>query len=68
MHGLAAERIAAWLPSLPVAVRRYAQATVYRQLHEAGPGPYRADAVAAALAAVGAALGQPEAALQQAAQ
>src|SRR5437763_732754 len=26
VHGLAAERIAAWLPSLPVAVRRYAQA------------------------------------------
>jgi len=68
VHGTAAERIAAWLPSLPVAVRRYAQAAAYRQLHETGPGPYRADAIAAALATVGAALGQPAAVLQQAAQ
>src|SRR5437762_4216532 len=68
VHGAAAERIAEWLPSLPVAVRRYAQAAAYRQLHEAGPGPYRADAIAAALATVGAALGQPAAVLQQAAQ
>ena len=37
-------------------------------LHETGPGPYRADAIAAALATVGAALGQPAAVLQQAAQ
>src|SRR5262249_35121563 len=36
VHGLAAERLAAWLPSLPVAVRRYAQAEVYRRLHESG--------------------------------
>src|SRR5438552_4925021 len=28
VHGLAAERIAAWLPGLPVAVRRYAEADV----------------------------------------
>ena len=68
VHGIAAERIAGWLPTLPVAVRRYAQAAVYRQLHETGPGPYRADAIAAVLAAVGAALGLQEAALQQAAQ
>jgi hypothetical protein len=68
VHGLAAERIAAWLPSLPVAVRRYAQADVYRLLHESGPGPYTADTVAVALAAVGAALGQQSAALQHAAQ
>ncbi len=69
VHGLAAERIAAWLPGLPVAVRRYAQADVYRRLHETGPGPYKADAVAVALTEVGAALGaQTSAALQHAAQ
>jgi N-methylhydantoinase B len=68
VHGLAAERIAAWLPSLPVAVRRYAQAEAYRHLHAAGAGPYRADAIAAALATVDAALGQPAPPLQQAAQ
>ncbi len=68
VHGAAAQRIAAWLPGLPVAVRRYAQGEAYRHLHGAGPGPYRADAIAAALAAVGAALGDPGAALQQAAE
>src|SRR5438270_768227 len=69
VHGLAAERIAAWLPGLPVAVRRYAQADVYRRLHETGPGPYKADAVVVALTEVGAALGaQTSAALQHAAQ
>ena len=68
VHGLAAERIADWLPTLPVAVRRYAQAEAYRHLHETGPGPYRGDAIEAALAVVGAALGQQTAALQQAAQ
>jgi N-methylhydantoinase B len=68
VHALAARRIAAWLPSLPVAVRRYAQADVYRLLHESGPGPYTADTVAVALAAVGAALGQQSAALHHAAQ
>jgi N-methylhydantoinase B len=68
VHGEAAERIEAWLPSLPAAVRRYAQAEAYRRLHEAGPGPYRADAITAALAKVDAALGRPAAALQQAAQ
>jgi N-methylhydantoinase B len=67
-HGIAAERIAAWLPSLPVAVRRYAQAEAYRQLHETGPGPYRAEAIAAALTAVDTALGQPATALPQAAE
>jgi hypothetical protein len=49
-------------------VRRHAQAAAYRHLHETGPGPYRADAVAAALAAVGTTLGHPASALQQAAQ
>jgi hypothetical protein len=68
VHGIAAERIADWLPGLPVAARRHAQAAAYRHLHDTGPGPYRADAVAAALAAVGAALGHPASALQQAAQ
>src|SRR5215207_468536 len=60
VHGEAAERIAVWLPTLPVAVRRYAQAEAYRHLHQAGPGPYRADAISAALSAVDAALGQQE--------
>jgi N-methylhydantoinase B len=68
VHGIAAERIAAWLPSLPAAVRRYAQSEVYRQLHEAGPGPYRAEAIAAALATVDAALGQPTASIRAAAE
>jgi N-methylhydantoinase B len=68
VHGIAAERIAAWLPSLPVAVRRYAQAEAYRQLHETGPGPYRADAIAVALAAVDTALGQPTATTRAAAE
>jgi N-methylhydantoinase B len=68
VHGIAAERIAAWLPALPVAVRRYAQAEAYRQLHEAGPGPYRAEAIAAALAAVDAALGLPTATIRAAAE
>jgi N-methylhydantoinase B len=68
VHGIAAEHIAAWLPSLPVAVRRYAQAEAYRQLHDAGPGPYRADAIAAALATVDAALGQTTAVIRAAAE
>ena len=68
VHGIAAEHIAAWLPTLPVAVRRYAQAEAYRQLHETGPGPYRADVIAAALAAVDAALGQPTATIRAAAE
>jgi N-methylhydantoinase B len=68
VHGEAAERIAAWLPTLPVAVRRYAQAEAYRHLHDSGPGPYRADAVRAALSGVEAALGRPAPALQEAAQ
>ena len=36
VHGLAADRIAAWLPSLPVGVRRYAQAHAYQALHARG--------------------------------
>ena len=34
-----AERIAGWLPSLPVGVRRYAQAQRIRRLHATGAGP-----------------------------
>jgi N-methylhydantoinase B len=40
VHGLAAGLVADWLPSLPTGVQRYAQARVYRHLHETGPGPY----------------------------
>jgi len=53
---------------LPVAVRRYAQAEAYRQLHETGPGPYRAEAIAAALATVDATLGHEPASLRAAAE
>jgi N-methylhydantoinase B len=67
-HGVAAERIAEWLPSLPAGVRRYAQAEIYRQLHMGGAGPYTADAIAAATARVGGALGQPREKLQEAAE
>jgi N-methylhydantoinase B len=57
VHGLAAERIAEWLPSLPVGVRRYAQAHVYQRLHENGPGPYRIDEINTVLDVLGAELG-----------
>jgi N-methylhydantoinase B len=40
IYGVAAERIAAWLPSLPEGVRREAQAQIYQHLQETGPGPY----------------------------
>ncbi len=53
VHGLAADRIAAWLPSLPVGVRRYAQAHAYQALHASGPGPYRDDEVSAVLGTLG---------------
>jgi N-methylhydantoinase B len=49
VHAEAAECIAAWLPSLPVGVRRYAQAHAYERLHATGPGPYAAEHVMAAL-------------------
>ncbi|HUB15427.1 MAG TPA: hydantoinase B/oxoprolinase family protein [Acetobacteraceae bacterium] len=55
-HGEAAEQIAAWLPSLPLGVRRYAQGQVYRKLHETGAGPYGVALVNDVLANVGAAL------------
>ncbi len=57
VHGLAAERIAEWLPSLPVGVRRYAQAHAYRRLQGNGPGPYRIDAINMVLDALGEELG-----------
>jgi hypothetical protein len=40
IYGVAAEHIAAWMPSLPEGVRRHAQAAVYQHLRETGPGPY----------------------------
>jgi N-methylhydantoinase B len=40
VYGAAAERIAAWLPTLPEGVRRHAQAEIYQHLRHAGPGPY----------------------------
>ena len=56
VHGTAAALIADWLPSLPLGVQRYAQARVYRHLHEAGPGPYDAAAVNNILTALAAEL------------
>jgi hypothetical protein len=46
---------------LPVAVRRHAQGEAYRRLHAAGPGRYRAEAIAAAV-------GEPATEPQQAAE
>jgi N-methylhydantoinase B len=40
VYGAAAERIAAWLPTLPEGVRREAQGQIYQHLRETGPGPY----------------------------
>ena len=56
VHRVAAELIADWLPSLPLGVQRYAQARVYRQLHEGGPGPYDAATVNEVLARLAGAL------------
>jgi len=53
VHGEAAARIAAWLPSLPEGVRRYVQAHAYQRLHASGEGPYGADAVDGVLAVLG---------------
>jgi hypothetical protein len=49
-------------------VRRWAQGEIYRRLHESGPGPYGEAAIAAAIAAVGDALGQPAPGLRAAAE
>ncbi|HEY1794726.1 MAG TPA: hydantoinase B/oxoprolinase family protein [Stellaceae bacterium] len=68
VHGAAAERIGGFLPTLPAAVRRYAQTEIYRRLHETGPGPYQGETIDAALAAVGAELGQRTEALKAAAE
>ena len=56
-HGDAPQRIAAWLPTLPTGVQRYAQCEVYRHLHASGPGPYPDDAIAAAIDKIARALG-----------
>jgi N-methylhydantoinase B len=56
VHGLAAGCIAAWLPSLPVGVRRYAQAHAYQRLHAGGSGPYEADSIAMVLGTISAEL------------
>jgi N-methylhydantoinase B len=68
LHGRAAERIAARLPALPAGVRRWAQGEIYRRLHESGPGPYGDAAIAAAIAAVGDALGHQAPGLRAAAE
>jgi N-methylhydantoinase B len=57
-HGVAAEQIALWLPTLAEGVRRYAQAAVYRRLRDTGAGPYDRDAVQQALQAVAAVMPQ----------
>ena len=49
LHATAAELVATWLPTLPAGVRRHAQAQVYRDLHQSGPGPYAATRVSRAL-------------------
>ncbi len=51
-YGVAAETIAAWLPSLAEGVRRHAQAEVYQQLREAGSGPYDSAATQRAIRVV----------------
>jgi N-methylhydantoinase B len=68
VHGEAAERIGEWLPTLPVAVRRYAQAEAYRRLHASSAGPYRGAVIDSTLAAIGAAFGQQSVALRHAAE
>jgi N-methylhydantoinase B len=54
--GTAADRIAAWLPSLPEGVRRHAQSAVYQRLQDSGPGPHDAAATERAIGAVAATL------------
>jgi N-methylhydantoinase B len=56
VHGVAAGLIADRLPGMPAGLRRYAQAQVYRRLHETDPGPYDAPAVERVLADVAAEL------------
>jgi N-methylhydantoinase B len=57
LHGDVPERIAAWLPTLPAGVQRYAQSEVYRHLHASGPGLYAEHAIVAAIGKVARALG-----------
>ncbi|MBO0737391.1 MAG: hydantoinase B/oxoprolinase family protein [Alphaproteobacteria bacterium] len=65
VHGLAAQRIADWLPGLPAGVRRYAQAEIYQHLHSTGDGPYGLEAVSAAILTIADRLGRPFEVLQQ---
>jgi hypothetical protein len=53
---------------LPAGLRRWAQGEIYRHLHASGPGPYGEAAVAAAIAAVGNALGHEAPGLRAAAE
>jgi N-methylhydantoinase B len=55
-YGAAMQCVTDWLPNLPEGVRRYAQAEVYRQLHDAPPGPVDAAVAERAIAAVAATL------------
>jgi N-methylhydantoinase B len=58
VHSVAAGLIADWLPGLAAGVRRYAQAQIYRHLHESGPGPYDAPTVQTSMSQVAAELSQ----------
>jgi N-methylhydantoinase B len=49
IHGIAADEIASWLPTLNEGVRRHAQSEVYRRLRESGAGPYGIDAARQAI-------------------
>jgi N-methylhydantoinase B len=51
-YGVAAECIAAWLPTLPEGVRRHAQAEVYQRLRDSAPGPYDSTATEQAMRVV----------------
>jgi N-methylhydantoinase B len=62
IYGVAAEGIAAWLPSLPEGVRREAQGRVYHELRETGPGPYDGAATEQVMRSVEAKLPRPAAA------
>ena len=50
--GVAAQRVAAWMPSLAPGLRRSAQAALYDFLQENGPGPYDAATTDQAVQAV----------------
>jgi len=52
IHGVAADLIAEFLPSLPAGMQRYAQARTYQILHQTGPGPYDSPSVQRILASI----------------